>query len=201
MTLSAFGITVEQPAGWYGEIFRETDGIDDTGPVVHLANTPLIVGDRDMYASQTRQLMRTGDAIVCIVNLPSLPNILAAGGERVGPARGWSLWGANDIPFHGVPNHQSSLRKAIVVGERAFDLIAFFGATAPTPQLVGEIEAILGTIRVDVGQRVRGERLEQYFEAAAASRIQSEVRRDLLARDERHMSTQEAAERRAAFPA
>jgi hypothetical protein len=201
MTLSAFGITVEQPAGWYGEIFRETDGIDDTGPVVHLANTPLILGDRDMYASQTRQLMRAGDAIVCIVNLPSLPNILAAGGERVGAATGWSLWGANDIPFHGVPNHQSSLRKAIVVGERAFDLIAFFGAPAPTSQLVGEIEAVLGSVRVDVARLVRGERLEQYFDAAAAARIQNEVRRDVLARDARHMSPQEAAERRAALPA
>jgi hypothetical protein len=201
MTLSAFGITVEQPAGWYGEIFRETDGIDDTGPVVHLANTPLILGDRNMYASQTRQLMRTGDAIVCIVNLPSLPNILAAGGERVGSGRGWSLWGANDIPFNGVPNHQSSLRKAIVVGQRAFDLIAFFGAAAPTPELVRSIEAMLGTVRVDVAKRVRGERLDQYFEVDAALRIQADVRRDVLDRDMRHMSTQEAAERGAAFPA
>jgi hypothetical protein len=201
MTLSAFGITVEQPAGWYGEIFRETDGIDDTGPVVHLANTPLILGDRDIYASQTRQLMRAGDAIVCVVNLPSLPNILAAGRGRVGAARGWSLWGANDIPFHGVPNHQSSLRKAIVVGERAFDLIAFFGAPAPTPELVREIEEILVTVRVDVAKRLRGERLEQYFDTAAAARIQSDVRRDVFARDARHMSTQEAAEQSAAFPA
>jgi hypothetical protein len=201
MTLSAFGITVEQPVGWYGEIFRETDGIDDTGPVVHLANTPLILGDRDGYASQTRQLMRAADAIVCIVNLPSLPNILAAGGERVGVGRGWSLWGANDIPFNGVPNHQSSLRKAIVVGQRAFDLIAFFGATAPAAQLVRDIEAILGTVRVDIAKRVRGERLDQYFDVASATRIQADVRREVLARDMPHMSTQEAEERSAAFPA
>jgi hypothetical protein len=199
MTLSAFGITVEHSAAWYGEIFRETDGIDDTGPVLHLANTPLILGDRDMYASQTRQLMRPRDAILCVVNLPSLPIILAAGGESVNAAAGWSLWGANDIPFNGVPNSQSSLRKAIIVRERVFDMIVFFGAPAPTAPQVREIEGILATVRIDTGKEFRGERLDQYFESAAASRIQDEVRRDVLARDARHMSAEEATERRAAF--
>jgi hypothetical protein len=199
MTLSAFGITVEHPAAWYGEIFRETDGIDDTGPVLHLANTPLILGDRDMYASQTRQLMRPRDAIVCVVNLPSLPSILAAGGERADAAAGWSLWGANDIPFNGVPNHQSSLRKAIIVAERVFDMIVFFGAPAPSARQVREIEGILATVRIDVGNKAAGERLDQYFESAAASRIHDEVRRDVLARDAHHMSAEEATELRAAF--
>ena len=199
MTLSAFGITVEHSATWYGEIFRETDGIDDTGPVLHLANTPLILGDRDMYASQTRQLMRPRDAILCVVNQPSLPNLVAAGGERVAATAGWSLWGANDIPFNGVSNRQSSLRKALLVGERVFDLIVFFGAPAPTAGLVHEIEGILATVRIDVAKTLRGGRLEQYFETAAATRIQGEVRRAVLARDMPHMSQQEAAERGAAF--
>ena len=150
--LSDFGIELTLPAGWYGQIFRDTDSVMDTGPLVHFANSPLILGDRNGYAGPTRQTMRPGDAIVCAWNMPSLPHLLALGGERVGPTRGWSLAGADDATFEGVGDGRSSLRKAIIVGERLFDLVAFFGADPPPPALVGEVDGILATVRIDVSQ-------------------------------------------------
>jgi hypothetical protein len=199
-TLSDYGIELGLPAGWYGEIFRNTNHIADTGPTVHLANTPLILGDRNGYADEIRQVMRPGDAIVCVWNLPSLPNIIAVGGETVSPAQGWSLQGASDTPFHGVEDTQSSLRKAIHVAERVFDLIAFFGARPPPPRLVREIDSILATVRIDVSQRARGDRLEQYFSAADAVRIHEEVRREAWARYAPYASSEEVEEHRLAFP-
>ena len=135
-TLSDFGISLTLPDGWYGEIFRVMDGVHDSGPLVHFANSPLILGDRNGFAGPARQTMRPGDAIVCVWNMPSLPQLIAMGGERVGPTQGWSLLDASDATFEGVGADQSSLRKAILVGERIFDLVAFFGAHPPPFRLV-----------------------------------------------------------------
>jgi hypothetical protein len=199
--LSGYGISLEQPSGWYGEIFRDTDGIDDTGPVVHLANTPMIVGDHDLYASETRQIMRPTDAIVTIVNLPSLPNIVAAGAtQRLGPARGWSLRGADGTGFSGVATTQSSMRKTVHVAERVFDLVTFFGTPEPASDLVAAVNAILGTVRIDPSARDRGQRIEQYFSVGAAVRIHEEVRRAVWARDSAFAAADEVEEHRRAFP-
>jgi hypothetical protein len=195
--LSAYGITLKYPLGWFGDSFRETDGTDDSGPVIHLGNTPLILGDRNGYAGQARQLLRPTDAVVCILNLPSMPNILAIKeAESVGPAGGWSLTGAIDTPFNGVGNNQSSLRKMFRVGERVFDMIAFFGSPAPPADRVREIEMILQTVRVEVTPR-QGERLEQYFSAGAAVRIHDELRGQIWERDKGMASPAERAEHQA----
>ena len=180
--LSGYGIELTLPSSWYGEIFRDVDELHDTGPTVHLANTPMILGDRNTYASQTRPIMRPDDAIVCVWNMPSLPNIMAASGEAAHPTRGWSLWGASDVSFEGVPDGHSSVRKGVRVGERVFDVVAFFGTEPPPARLMSEIESILATVRIDVSQRDRGERLEQFFSTAAAERIQKEMQSEARAR-------------------
>jgi hypothetical protein len=199
--LSDFGIQLVLPAGWYGEIYRDSDGIHDSGPVVHFANSPLILGDRNGYAGVARQTMRPGDVIVCVWNMPSLPQlILVSGGEKLSPTQGWSLAGANDTRFEGVGDRQSSLRRAILVGERVFDLVAFFGTDPPPRRLVAEVDAILATVRVDIAQRERGDRLEQYFGAADALRIQREVRREKFAARAPHMTPDELEAHRRAFP-
>ena len=110
--------------------------------------------------------------------MPSLPQLIAMGGERVGPTQGWSLLDASDATFEGVGADQSSLRKAILVGERIFDLVAFFGAHPPPFRLVREVDGILATVRIDVSLGARGDRLEQFFTSADAVRIQKDMRRE-----------------------
>jgi hypothetical protein len=145
--------------------------------------------------------MRPGDVIVCVWNMPSLPQlILVSGGEKLSPTQGWSLAGANDTRFEGVGDRQSSLRRAILVGERVFDLVAFFGTDPPPRRTVAEVDAILATVRVDIAQRERGDRLEQYFGAADALRIQREVRREKFELRAPHMTPDELAAHRRAFP-
>jgi hypothetical protein len=200
-TLSDYGIWLNLPDGWYGEIFRENDGVHDSGPVVHFANSPLILGDRNGYAGVARQTMRPGDVIVCVWNMPSLPQIILANGdEKLGPSVGWSLSGASDRRFEGVGNDQSSLRRSILVAERVFDLVAFFGSNPPRSRLVQAVDGILATVRIDIAQRERGDRLEQYFGAADALRIQGEVRRERFARRAPHMTPAELEAHRRAFP-
>ncbi len=77
--------------------------------------------------------MRPGDAIVCAWNMPSLPHLLALGGER-SVRRAVVAGRQDDATFEGVGAGRSSLRKAIIVGERLFDLVAFFGADPPPPR-------------------------------------------------------------------
>jgi hypothetical protein len=199
-TLSDFGIELTLPQGWYGEIFRTTDGVDDSGPIVHFANSPLILGERSGYAGPARQTMRPGDAIVCVWNMPSLPHLVAMGGERVSPNRGWDLLDASDATFEGVGPDRSSLRKTILVGERLFDLVAFFGVHPAPFRLVREVEGILATVRIDAAPGPRGNRLEQYFSSSEAVRIHKEVRRQLYEIAEPHMTPEERAAHRAAFP-
>jgi hypothetical protein len=199
-TLSDYGITLTLPDGWYGEIFRVTDGVNDSGPLVHFANSPLILGERSGYAGPTRQTMRRGDAIVCVWNMPSLPHLIAAAGEQVSPAAGWSLLGASDATFEGVGATQSNLRKAILVGERVFDLVAFFGAHPPPFRLTRELDRILATVRIDVTPEAPGDRVEQYFNAADAVRTQQEVRRQMFELRAPDMSPAELEAHRLAFP-
>ena len=59
-SLSDFGIALTLPDGWYGEIFRVADGVNDSGPLVHFANSPLILGDRNGFAGLVRKTMRPG---------------------------------------------------------------------------------------------------------------------------------------------
>jgi len=198
--LSDFGISLTLPDGWYGEIFRVADGVHDSGPLVHFANSPLILGDRNGFAGPVRQTMRPGDVIVCVWNMPSLPHLIAMGSERVGPARGWSLLDASDATFEGVGADQSSLRKAIVVGERIFDLVAFFGAHPPPFRLVREVDGILATVRIDVSPGARGDRLEQFFTSADAVRIQKDMRREAFELRAPSMTPAEREAYRLTFP-
>jgi hypothetical protein len=182
--ISEFGISLTLPDGWAGEAFRETDEFVDSGPIVHVANTPVVLGDRDGYAGETRRSLRARDAVLCIVNLASLPGVLNAGGaERSAPDAGWSLRGASETPFNGVGNTQSSLRKAFRVGERVFDVIAFFGSPVPPSDVVQDLNAVLRTVRIDVSKRERVQRLEQYFSADAAVRINDERRAEVQRRE------------------
>jgi hypothetical protein len=199
-TLSDFGITLSLPDGWYGEIFRVTDGVNDTGPLVHFSNSPLILGDRSGYAGPTRQTMRPGDAIVCAWNMPSLPHLVALGSERPGAAQGWSLLDAEDTSFEGVGPTQSSLRKTITVGERVFDLVGFFGAHPAPFRLVREVDRILATVRIDVTPRARGNRIEQFFTSADAVRIQQDMRREMFELSAPHMTPAEREAFRLTFP-
>ena len=54
-SLSDFGISLTLPDGGYGEIFRVADGVHDSGLLVHFANSPLILGDRNGFAGPVRQ--------------------------------------------------------------------------------------------------------------------------------------------------
>jgi hypothetical protein len=199
-TLSGFGITIDQLPGWYGEIFRTEQPVD-SGPILHIANTPLILADRQPYAPAARERMRAGDAILCVVNFPSLPNILAAADtERLRPGQPWSLQGASDVAFSGVDSTHSSLRKAVRVADRAFDLIVFFGSTTPVADAVRDLEAMLKTMRIDVAPSTRGGRIEQYFSVADAVRTQDALRREIWARESNAASAEEVAEHQAAFP-
>lgn len=200
-TISDFGITVSVPSNWHGEVFRLTDGLSDSGPIVHVANTPLILGDESGYATVTRQTMRVGDVILCVLNMPSLRHLVNAQGvEQVGNGRRWSLVGASETPFNAVSNGQSSLRKAIRVGERIFDVIAFFGTPTPDSGLRNELDAILGTVRVDRVPPKPGARIEQYFSISAAVQIQEEVGREIWERDSRYATNEEREEHARAFP-
>ncbi|MBY0307417.1 MAG: hypothetical protein K2Q09_01620, partial [Phycisphaerales bacterium] len=62
---SDFGLELDVPDGWYGEIFRVDEPGDSGPPVLHVANTPLILGERNAYAAEARQAMRANDAILC----------------------------------------------------------------------------------------------------------------------------------------
>jgi hypothetical protein len=201
-TISGFGLSIDPLPGWYGEIYRTVDGLADTGPIVHVANTPLILGDRDAYAPSARRTMREADAILCVVNLPSLPNIVTAEGvERKGAGEPWSLDGASSAPFSGVDNAHSSLRKGLQVGERAFDVIVFFGSTRPSVAVLRDLASMLKGVRVDLKPpRGGGEGVEQYFSVAAALRINDEIRRKMWARDSAYASADEVAEHASAFP-
>lgn len=199
--LERFGISLVLADGWYGEIFRELDGLDDSGPVVHAATTPLILGDRDQYAGETRDALRASDAVVVIVNLPSLPQVIAAGGDRLEPDATWSLDGAAWISFHGVPDWQTSLRRTIHVGERVFDLLVFFGSHPPTARLVAAVERVLGTVRIDPEVPPLDRTLAQYFSAVAAVDHLAVARRALWERDAALLGVEEHADHRLAFGA
>ena len=199
--VSDFGITIDLSSGWYGEIFRIIDGVADSGPTLHVANTPLILGDDNGYASLARQTMRETDAILCVLNLPSLPNIVTADGiEQVGPRQPWSLKGASEIPFTGVGGAHSSLRKSIRVGERIFDVVAFFGSPTPSSPLRRQLETMLSGLRVDLAPAQPGKRIEQFFSIAAAIQIHDDVRKELWTRDGPHASAEEVAEHASAYP-
>lgn len=200
--LSEFGISLAIPEGWYGEIYRHIWGeFVETGPVVHVATTPLVLADQNGYAPLARLSLRPSDAILVIVNLPSLPNIVAAEGvERVPPSRPWSLEGASSDPFTGVPSTQSSLRKGIQVGERVFDVVAFFGTTRPASDLVARVNDILGSVSIAAKPPAPGNRVEQFFEVSAALAIQAEARDQIWKRDQALATAGERDEHRRAFP-
>ena len=199
-TLSAYGVSISLPDGWYGEIYRDVTGLKDTGPNLHFANTPLILGDRNTYLSETRPTMRHGDAVVAVVNLPSMPQILdAAEADVANPFGGWSLKGVNDLTFHGVATGKSSLRKSFRVGDRLFDLVAFFGVDPPPSALVSALNGILATVRIADSPSENEERLEQYFSVEAAVRTDTELREAIWARDGEHASASERAEHAKAF--
>jgi hypothetical protein len=200
-TISDFGISLDLAPGWYGEVFRTVYGITETGPVLHAANTPLILTDQNGYAPVARQTLRSNDAILCIINLPSLPGLVT--GESLEQRRfgeGWSLSGADGTPFTGVPNTQSSLRKGVRVGERVFDLVAFFGSPTPQADVLSQLEQMLGTIGIAPAPPVRGKRIEQFFSIASAIAIQEQARAELWARDAPNASAEERAEHQKAFP-
>jgi hypothetical protein len=199
-TLSAYAITITLPEGWYGEIFREWTEIEDGCPTLHLGNTPLVLGDRNTYCSDVRQTLRASDVVATVVNFPSLPQIIAGSpADKLSPGEPWSIAGASAIPFHGVGNGRSSLRKAIHVGPRVFDLVAFFGTAEPTSALVDQLEQGLASMRVELTPRERDERIDQYFNVDAAVRIDAEVRAQVWERDRPHASPEELEERQAAF--
>jgi hypothetical protein len=201
-TISGYGLTIEALPGWYGEIYRTVDGLSDTGPILHLANTPVVLADRQGYAPMAREAMRSGDAILCILNLPSLPSIVTAEGvARLGESEGWSLDGASTVPFTGVPNGQSSLRKRVQVGERSFDLVVFFSTPEPSSDIVGELNTMLRTIKVDRRPSRFEKDVEQYFNVASAIRINEETRRKMWERDRVHATPEEIAEHERLFPA
>jgi len=200
-TVSGFGITIGLLSGWYGEIYRTVDGFADSGPVLHVANTPLVLGDRDGYVPVTRRNMRPEDAILCLLNLPSLPSIVTAKDvERVGLGSEWSLKGATDIPFHGVGMGRSSLRKALLVGERVFDLIVFFGSDPPSAEQLSRVEMMVNTIRIAAAPDRSGDRIEQFFTIADAIRINEEARRAIWDRDMQYATPADIAAHEAVFP-
>lgn len=181
MALKAgFGLEMDVPEGWYGEIFRLDEPGDSGTPILHFANTPLILGEHNVYAAEARQLMRANDVIVCVVNQPSLPNLLGGSGVVNLSGRGrLTLKGASDTPFHGVGNGYSSLRQPARIGERLFDVIAFFAQAMPPPTLLNAAEGILASIGVAASPPAAGRRIEQFFDSAQAVAINNQLREEL----------------------
>lgn len=199
--ISGFGLEATLPSGWYGEVFRIHNGLADTGPVLHAATTPTVLADSSWYAVGARETMRADDVIVCLVNLVSLPNLLT--GPSVIKQGAKDVWRISDglgVPFNGVDNWHSSLRKLISVGERLFDLIAFFGTASPSASAVAAADELVGTIQVSSTPPVAGDQIEQFFSVAAAVQIQNDVGRQMWARDAPVATDQERAEHAAAFP-
>jgi len=202
MTLiSGFGMEASLPQGWYGEVFRIHEGLSDTGPVLHAATTPTILADTSWYGVAARETMRTEDVIVCLVNLASLPNLVTGPAVmKQRPNDVWTIADASGVPFSGVDNWHSNVRKMVSVGERLFDLIVFFGTAAPSASAMAGAETVVSTIQVSLTPPVPGDLIEQFFSVAAAVQIQQEVGRQMWARDAPFASPEETAEHAAAFP-
>jgi hypothetical protein len=183
MALKAgFGFEIELPEGWYGEIYRLEEPGDSGWPVLHFANTPLILGERSAYAGEARQVMRANDVIVCVVNQPSLPNLLGGPGViNLSGRNRLTLDGASSSPFHGVGNGYSSLRQLARIGQRLFDVLAFFAQATPPATLLKAAEGILASARIAAAPPEPGQRIEQFFDSAQAVAINEQLRAEIRA--------------------
>ncbi len=75
MLLNDFGLKMEVPDAWYGDIFEVTEPIT-SGPIIHVSTHPLVSGDGG-FADRTRtQLEPEGAVIALVKNVPEGQSLL-----------------------------------------------------------------------------------------------------------------------------
>jgi len=148
--MTAHGIEVDVPPGWDGEIYQRSEGFgplsesaDDTEPVVHLANFPL-VPNRGDFGSGAVEIMGAENLLVVLFEY---------GSDSVGTA----LFAASGIPTVAAEDFSPERMQRPLPGQsgaqyffndsgRAFCLYVALGSHARRRQLVPEVNQILSTL-------------------------------------------------------
>ncbi len=152
MDLTAHGIGVDIPPGWDGEIYQRRSGIgplsessEDTEPVVHLANFPLMPNRGD-FGSGAVEVMVADNLLIVLFEY---------GSESVGT----TLFAASGIPTVAPEDFaphtmqrplpgQSGAQFFFTEAGRAFCLYVVLGSHARRRQLVPEVNLVLSTLSV-----------------------------------------------------
>lgn len=151
MDLTAHGIEVAVPPGWDGEIYQRAEGFgplsedEDTNPVVHLANFPL-VANRGDFGSGAVEVMVADNLLIVLFEY---------GSESVGTAMfaasGIPTVAADDFAPHTMQRPlpgQSGSQYFFTEAGRAFCLYVVLGSHARRRQLVPEVNLVLSTLSV-----------------------------------------------------
>jgi hypothetical protein len=150
--LEGFGLAVDLPAGWEGEIYRRAsagDGLRPQGaaeaPVLHAA-TFALPAERGDFGNGAVDLMRRDDVFVSLFEYDapaaSTPLFEAVGVPRLGDADFDPATLQRAFPGH------SGCQRFFRVGDRAFCLYVVVGSHLFRHGLVRQANAVLATLRL-----------------------------------------------------
>ncbi|MGQ0833294.1 MAG: hypothetical protein ACT4OV_16635 [Microthrixaceae bacterium] len=155
--LRAFGLEVDLPAGWDGEIYRRPgdattsrrDAVSGKGTanaVAHLANFPL-PAERGDYGSGAVERMTARDVLVCVLEFDR-----EAAATAMFRHDGVPQFADVDFAPHTMQRTIAGLSGAQAFFReqgRAFCAYAVIGATRLKAPLVAEVNRLLRTLRID----------------------------------------------------
>lgn len=152
MQINGYGLTVDVPDGWYGQIYQRDAGPNETTkPIIQLSTTPLAppLTDDDV-ASGTTLKMGTTDAVICVYELEPSPGFSnpALGFEPVESSvvvRPGDLARIENVP----PGFSCFLRRIRMTG-RYFQVRAVFGSNPAPPRTFAEVNRVLVSFSVQV---------------------------------------------------
>lgn len=147
--IAGHGISIDVPAGWEARIYRRDGG----APVMHVASFALHDGDGDFGAAATGR-MRAGDGFVALVEYlvsePLRPGAGLFATSGVPPVPRLHEFGPTQLQVTR-PGHLG-WQRFFTAAQRACCLYAVIRpGAAPPAGMVGELGAILTTLRLDAG--------------------------------------------------
>jgi hypothetical protein len=148
--ISAYGVSVQPPAGWDARIYRR-DGGD---PTLHAASFPLPAHDAD-FGSAATEAMPPGGVFVVITEYRPGGGLAASQGlfAPAGVPRALAAHHFDPRVLHRHRPDRVGLQRFFTVGQRPFCLYAVirsrYGHTARVaPDLVGTLNQLLDTVRI-----------------------------------------------------
>ncbi|MGH2681608.1 MAG: hypothetical protein ACRDIX_00050 [Actinomycetota bacterium] len=149
-TVEGYGIRLDLPDGWEGQVVGPLG--TDFGPILTAANRPLVADDD--FATQTRRRLAAGEVGLVLIDYTEVRARLGHdpgdGGEFLPAELPISVRpGDFQQSFEGVDPSHHFARRTFTVSGRSFDLWVDFGSRPAPEDVLGHVNEVLATLRID----------------------------------------------------